>query len=213
MNRSSLMAFIALTVLISSCWHSDHQASHAEQHEIPTPLQNDNKYFSLLDKRSGDENLVEAIYADLVKKDSDLQTFENKLAHFNAGKVDSLAAFYDYERKSGNYYSSADRILMQIKDSVLRQRLRLILSESHKHYDGQEAKFRSLANRIESDQQTFSDYYYTLKIAATLPVIANYQNNNIPDFKRIKSIAKESEKLNQNADDLQFKYLKKLKDK
>ena len=52
--------------------------------------------------------------------------------HFGDGHEDSLSTFNKYNSKSTNYYSSAVKALDEIKDSVIKQRLKLLLANSQK---------------------------------------------------------------------------------
>jgi len=94
--------------------------------------------------------------------------------------------------------------------TVLKQRLRMILEESRKNYGGKTATLKSLKKKIELDQLGMPDYYLTLKIAATLPVIEQYQDDNLPDGKSIVALAGESQKLKEHTRKLADKYESKV---
>ncbi|HZX57215.1 MAG TPA: hypothetical protein VFE54_00760 [Mucilaginibacter sp.] len=196
---------IILLFVLCSCERKPIHAVQSPKHEVPKPLQDDNKEFSLITKRGGD-NLVEAIYADLVKKNADLKELEEQMAHFNEGRADSLKQFNEYDSKSDGYYTSAMETLGNIKDTVLKQRLRMLLAGSRKNYESKTARLKSLMKKIELDQVAIPDYYLTLKIAATLPVLEEYQNDNFPDGKSIIAITGESEKVRQQTQKLAEKY-------
>ena len=151
------------------------------------------------------------IYADLTDKNADLKKLEDMRSHFNDGHEDSLAAFNKYNYKSANYYSSATRALDEIKDSVIKQRLRLLLANSRKQYTDKISKYNSLIDQMHSDQESTSDYYVTLQIAATLPVIEDYQSKHLSDGKAVGAIAKESSILNKTTKKLAERYQAKLK--
>jgi len=199
------LSLVILLFTFCSCERKPVHAVQFPKHEVPKPLQDDNKEFSLITKRGGD-NLVEAIYADLVKKNADLKELEEQKAHFNAGQADSLTQFNDYDSKSNSYYLSANETLENIKDTVLKQRLRMLLADSKKNYESKIARFKSLTKKIELDQLAIPDYYLTLTLAATLPVIEEYQENSLPDGKSIVALASESEKLKQHTQKLADKY-------
>jgi hypothetical protein len=207
MKPLTLLA-VFTSLFFFSCKQERSERNPPKQHEIPKPLQDNSGDFTRVSKRMSN-NLLESIYADLVKKNVQLQELQNQMEHFNAGQTDSLQRFNSYDAKSYDYYTSANETLDGIKDSVLKQRLRVLLEHSHKNYNAQTEKVRSLINKTEANQLTMSDYYLTLKIAATLPVLEDYQASNLPDGKSVKAIANESEVLKQHTQELAAKYLAK----
>jgi hypothetical protein len=206
--------FIAISLFVFfSCKKKTQQIHSPQKQEVPKPLQDDNKDFSMLRKSGGREDLVQAIYIDLVKKHADLKKLEDQMEHFNDGCSDSLETFKNYDSKSNSYYTSAFETLNDIKDTVLKQRLRILLTGSRKNYEIKTARFTSLMKKIELNQLATKDYYLTLKLAATLPVIEDYQADNLSEGKSIMSLADESEKLNQHTQKLALKYQNKVNEK
>jgi len=204
------LSIVFATILFSfSCKHTTQQKDQPKKKETPKALQEDNGGFSLIKKSMGRDNLMDVIYANLVDSNADLKKLEDRREHFNSGYADSLKEFNEYDSKSNSYYSSANEILTQVKDSVLRQRLRVLLTTSRKEYDNKVSDIRTTIHNSESDQSVASDYHQALKIAVTLPVIERYQANNEPDKKTITAIAAESKNLKQNTRQLEEKYLAK----
>lgn len=192
-------------IFICSCKQSPVKNQVAAKPDIPKPLQDDSKDFSLISKSRG-EDLMHAIYDDLVKKSPELQKLEDQKIHFQEGRADSVKAFNNYDSKSGNYYSDAIGALSQVKDSILKQRLRLLLTNSQKKYAIKTSKFALLLKSIDDDELSRADYDMTLKVAATLSVVEDYQDKSLPDIKSVKAIAEESRKLNQQTKKLAEKY-------
>jgi hypothetical protein len=179
---------------------------------VPKPLQDDNKDFSLLSKSRGD-NLVDEIYFDLVKKNSDLKKLEDQMAQFNAGCLDGLEEFKKYDSKSDEYYYAAFANLGRIQDSVLKQRLREILISSQKRYIEKVSKFTSIIKRMDDEQLSTGNYYQTLRIAASLSVMEEYQNHNFPDSRSADAVASQSSKVNAQTKKLAEKYQAKAQEK
>jgi hypothetical protein len=139
--------------------------------------------------------MVDALYFDLVKRTPDLQDLENQLERFNAGKPDSLQAFSLYKGKVENYYASASQNLDNIKDTVLKARLKVLLAAGKNKYSQKADKFDVLIDDINSQDLVMKDYYETLKLVATLPVMEKYQDKNIPDIKAVKALDNEAKRL------------------
>ena len=72
------LTYLLLASLLTfcSCERKPVLTTQAQKHETPKPLQNDSKDISLISKRMPDENLVEAIYADMIKDNADLKGLE-----------------------------------------------------------------------------------------------------------------------------------------
>ncbi|MDB5134884.1 MAG: hypothetical protein JWP37_1487 [Mucilaginibacter sp.] len=205
--------YLAITILIFcfSCNQNPRTNNAIKKPVVPKPLQDD-KDVSFISKRR-DNDLVQAIYSDLVKKHGDLQKLEDQMAHFNEGREDSLSVFKNYDSKSGDYYRITFEALDRVKDTVIRQRLRGLLTNSQKNYKSKVSKFTFLTQKIDTDQLSIADYYLTLKIVATLPVIEDYQDKSVPDTKSVEAIANESEKLKLKTQKLADKYADKQKAK
>jgi len=210
MKPFALLFSTCLLVVFYSCNKVQPVHHNPQKVETPKPLQDDNKEISFISKRSADD-LMRDIYADLADKNADLKKLEDMRSHFNDGHEDSLAAFKKYDYKSDNYYGSATRALNEVKDSVIKQRLRLLLANSQKKYAGKISKYSSLIDQMLNDDESTKDYYVTLQIAATLPVIEDYQDKHLSDGKAVESIAKESAILNKTTKKLADKYEGKLK--
>ena len=199
-----LLAFLFFVISLS-CNRPSSTHSLTKQPETPKPLQDDSKDVSILSKRTPD-NLLETIYSDLVEKNADLKGLEDQRKHFNEGRQDSLQAFNNYDSKSNNYYRSAFETLDRIKDSVIKQRLRALLVISQKKYADKISKYTSLINKMHDEDTSTSNYYLTLQLAATLPVIEDYQDKHLSDGKSVEAIVSESGNLNTQTKKLAGKY-------
>jgi hypothetical protein len=149
----------------------------------------------------------------MVNRNADLKKLEGRMEQFNAGRADSLEAFKKYNSKSDGYYRAAFESLNGIQDTVIKQRLRALLIGSQKRYSDKVSKFTSIIKRIDDEQLSTTNHYQVLKIAATLPVIEEYQNNEFSDGKTIDAIASQSSKLNMQTKKLAERYEAKAQEK
>ncbi|WP_374949742.1 hypothetical protein [Mucilaginibacter sp.] len=140
-------------------------------------------------------SLIDLIYNDLLEKNSQLNKLEDELTMFNDAKRDSLKTFYNYNNKSDSYYSSAGNELSNIKDTVLKARLILLLANSKHKYEHNISSFSKLIRDIDSNSVVIDDYRKTLEIVTTLPVIEKYQLEHMPDIKTAADMAKSAKKL------------------
>lgn len=212
MKPTTLLSVTFLVITLLSCNRSPSINNIAKKPDVPKPLQDDSKDFSLVSKSRGDD-LVDEIYFDMVKKNPDLKKLEDQIAQFNAGRLDSLEVFKKYDSKSDEYYRAAFESLNGIQDTVIKQRLRSLLISSQKRYGDKVSKFNSIIKRMDDEQLSTAKYYQVLKVAATLPVMEEYQNNGFPDGKSVDAIASQSSKLNVQTKKLAEKYEAKAQEK
>jgi len=192
------MKIPALSLLIMMfCSACDNRPDNTQpkQGEVPAPLADKSSEFNIMSKGIRGNSLVDLIYSDLLEKDPGLQKLEEELSGFEKAKIDSLKAFDVYNDKSQNYYSSAERALLNISDTVLRVRLKALLANSESRYKLKIAKFTMLEKDIASKDSIIKDYRQTLKIVATLPIMEGYQGKSIPDIKSAAEMAKQAAKL------------------
>ncbi|HVV54018.1 MAG TPA: hypothetical protein VHC47_01765 [Mucilaginibacter sp.] len=208
-----LLAIFLLSSICTSCGREPARNNTKQKEETPKPLQDDSKDFSLLSKRSADGNLVDAIYDDLLKKNTDLKELQDEMDHFNAAQTDSLNDFLNYDSKSKNYYSSAMSILDRVSDTVLKRRLHELILASEKNYDNKTAVYQSLIAKVQSDKVIADDYYLTLELASTLPVIEQYQQDNISAGKSVISLSNDAEKIKNHTKKLEKAYESKVVEK
>jgi len=205
MKTNALLFCLLVIVFCSACNRKSPSNNNSAKTEIPEPLQDDDGSIGLK-KMSRDASLMQGIYADQVTKRPDLQKLENQLEHFNEGMPDSLAAFNKYAQTCNRYYDSANGALREMKDTVLRDRLRSILAESKHKYEQKTNRFSVLMKDIDSNQTAFTNYYTALKIAVSLPLIENYQDKNQPGTQPVEALSKEAKNLKLQAVKLTGKY-------
>lgn len=201
------LSLIALFFALASCNHISSKDVD-QQKSIPKPLQDNNIDDSSIKSSRGD-NLLRDIYNGEVAKQPELQNFENLIDHFYAGEADSLINFQAYDKKSIFYYRSANDALNNMKDTVLRDRLRELINESKHKYLDTIKRFSVLMAHIDSNKIRIEDYHTVLKIAITLPVMENYQFRNLPDIRSMANLANEAQRLKAKTIQLTNKHLPK----
>lgn len=208
MTTKTLLPALLFCIFCLGCGHESEKAG-ADKPDIPEPLQ-DKSSAELLVKsdvrRFADGSLVDELYSDLAEKRPELQTLESQLKWLNAASVDSVTAFDRYYEKSASYYSSANYVLESIKDSVLKQRLSLLLEASKNNLQKKTSRFSVLIASAEHESHVIEDYHQALKLVATLPVIEIYQDKNMPSIKPVKKLSDEATRLNNKTQQLVKKY-------
>lgn len=190
-----LLSFSIL--LLISC--SQNKPAPQQQNNVPKALEEKRADFSVVTKRY-ENNIVQSLYDELLKEDKDLQKFEDGIEKINTDKADSLEYFHSFLNKNTGYYSSADSYLSNIKDSVLKNRIKQILTESNTRFVSGVAQHKNLIQQIETNENQLSDLHFAVKIIKTLPVMEKYQRENRPSLNPIQTINKEFGKLIAQAD-------------
>jgi hypothetical protein len=196
MRNYKLISFVFLALL--SC--SESQKPKNQIHEMPEVL-NDKSVLDISSKRGAYSNLVESLYNDLSSKTPELQKLETQIDLLNDSKSDSLDSFENYNSKNEHYYESANRKLDDIKDSVLRKQIKLLITNSIKKYDSKTKDFSQLINSINKKEISLNDLHTIIKITRTIPIIERYQNQQ-PSLKPLISISNSLDKSIKLADSL-----------
>ncbi|MBD1367161.1 hypothetical protein IDJ77_25340 [Mucilaginibacter sp. ZT4R22] len=208
MTTKTLLPVLLLCVCFLGCGREVEKAD-AGKAEVPEPLK-DKSSAALLVKsdvrRFSDGSLVDELYNDLAEKQPELQTLESQLKEFYAARTDSVEAFDNYYAKSDSYYSSANSLLLSIKDSVLKQRLGLLLEASKNKLQKKTSRFSMLIANADKESRIMEDYHQALKLVATLPVIETYQDKNMPGIKPVQKLSDEAKRLNNKTQALVKKY-------
>jgi hypothetical protein len=180
------LLFISMVlIIILSCNNNRSQP----QQETPKALDEKEKSYSLVTKRGYDEDILESLYSELVDKTPELKKLEKDIDIIYSSTGDSLEAFTSFDSKNDRYYNSAGSHAQGIKDSLLREKMKTLIQASLSNYSSLTAPHNNLLKSIESKQATLADVHAALKIVRTLPVIAKYQKNNLPDTKPLEGLS------------------------
>ena len=146
--------------------------------------------------------MVDELYNDLSEKDTQLKQLEEALEQLNEQKADSTKPFRNYDEKSQGYYLAAEQHVKNITDSVLQQRVRVQIEKSLATYKQEIAVQRNILNEVGVKTTNLNDLHEVLKIVKTLPVIADYQQKNLPSIEPLSFINKRYTMLLQQMDTL-----------
>jgi hypothetical protein len=198
--RKFLFISMVLTIILS-CNNNRPQP----QQQTPKALDEKDKSYSLVTKRGYDEDILESLYSELVDKTPELKKLEEDIDVIYSSKGDSLEAFTSFDSKNNRYYNSAGSHAQGIKDSLLREKMKNLIQASLRNYNSLTAPHNNLLKSIESKQATLADVHTALKIVRTLPVIAKYQKNNVPDTKPLEGLSQNLSKTISEAEKLSNK--------
>ncbi len=147
---------------------------------LPKALENKKSTIEIVSKR-GYDDLIESLYSEVSGKDEDLKKLEREIRELEEGRPDSVAAYNHFNGRNRAYYNSAGNHISSISDSLLAGRLKAIIHAHIRHYDSSMHRHRLLADTIEMKNLKISDLHKVVKLFKTLPLIEEYQQNNVPD--------------------------------
>ncbi|MFM7024142.1 MAG: hypothetical protein ACKOXB_14310 [Flavobacteriales bacterium] len=178
-----LFSFFAGLLLLFSCNVDTNEITPV----VPTALQ-DNK----LEIKSYSRNdLIDELYHELTEKNPELQKLEEVLDGLHEKSQNVTGKFEAFNDKSQSYYLSASAHLSNIKDSLTRKKMQVLVNKSNLIYTMKKAGIDNLIKQINSNNLSLADHHTVLKILLTLPLIEKYQEENIPGAKDFKAFAKE----------------------
>jgi len=176
---------------------SEHESIN---HEEPKALEEKSSYEEISKVRN--DNLVESLYNELVEKIPELKQLESKIEVLEKSKNDSIILFTKYNQNNQSYYHSVNSNLVQIKDSLLRNKIKLLITNSLKKYNSQILKQEELLKLMDLKSVTLNDLHTILKITKSLSVIEKYQTENMPSAKSLERYLKELDGTIQTTDSL-----------
>ncbi|SFO46603.1 hypothetical protein SAMN05428949_5266 [Chitinophaga sp. YR627] len=182
----------ALFVLVLAACNSK-RVQMKPQPETPKALEDKSSY-EFISKGRGYSDMVDDLYKELVSKDTRLQELDVRMDELNSSESDSTESFDKFDRKVRSYFSAVDMNIAAIKDSLLRERMKLLIVSNQTKYKAQIAGHKELLNTIERNKAVMADLYVVLKIVRTLPLIEKYQKDNLPSTKSIEGFIKQQDR-------------------
>ena len=197
MKTKIILSFFIVFTLVS-CNHSPRKSGHNT--DMPKALENEGE-LKVYSSRSWDD-LVESLYKELADQTPELKELEGKLEMLAKSKIDSLEVFATYNEKNQSYYSAANVHLEQIKDSVLRTKMKSLIEASLTKYNVRIEEHTELMNLIDANTINLNDLHTVLKITKTLPMIEKYQAGKLPTKNSLKGFTKQLDEAMQMVDTL-----------
>lgn len=195
--KDQIIVLAFLCLLLASCDNSKGQDK--QQQETPKALQDKSTSTEFVSKRRYDD-LVESLYNELAEKTPELMKLENEIDDLNTSKADSIELFDKYDSKNQAYFNSASSHAEQIKDSLLRNKIKILIAASLTKYYSSVSWHTEILKSISAKDLVLNDLHTIIKIISTLPVIEKYQKDNLPNTKPLEGYLKQLDKTIKYAD-------------
>ena len=167
----------------------------------PKILENKKSTIERISKR-GEEDMVDGLYNEAVGANDTLKKFESGIQDLQESKNDSLNVFGVFDEQNKKFYQSASGHAAGIGDSILKLKVKMLISASLTRYDSVTNKHDSLLKRITAQDASLKDLRNVLKIVYTLPLIGKYQEDNLPSSAPIEGFSGRQNELIKIADTL-----------
>jgi hypothetical protein len=201
--RTQLFISVFIFLTFSSC--DNLPKEDKEKQETPKALKDEGSSSEISSIRVN-EDMVESLYSELADKTPELKDLEQNIESVSKSKKDSIESYKKYAEKNKEYFSSTKRNIEKISDSVLRDKIKMIISNSLARYNSKILKHEDLLKSIDLKTITVEDLHTYLKIVLTLPVMDNYQTDNIPKTKSLEGLSKHLDQTINQIDTLLKKY-------
>lgn len=187
-NMKRVLIPLFFAIVLFSCGKGN-QNPEEEQKETPEAIENNYSsggYSSM--KRGWSMNIIERLYKEAVEKNKIVNTINQSVELANNFYLDSLVDYNKYVSINKEYWDVANDYITAISDTVMRMELKTIFDKAESEYCSSNEKLLFLNDKIKLEKKHFENQVRFLKLAVTLPMIQNYQVNEIPDSSAMNSI-------------------------
>lgn len=190
MKPNFLTSLFVLFLLMACENYRPKEVSAETQNETPKVLDDSKVDVSSFSKRYTDisSDIIPDLYKEAVEKDVNLKKLNDKLNGINEMKADSLKRYSGYFQNNEKYWFSANSYISEISDSVLRNDLKEIFKKMESSYQSSISRHNTLMEKLEAKERILKNYEILMKLSITLPMIARYQKNELPNIKTLNNM-------------------------
>ncbi|MBC7486628.1 MAG: hypothetical protein H7282_07735 [Cytophagaceae bacterium] len=143
------------------------------------------------------ENVLDLLYLELKEQRPELIALDKQIKEVDQAKEKALGDYKKYNSKNEQYYLTANQYLNNIKDSLLRNSVELLLNKSQYAYDQENAAMALAAAQLENRSVSLHDHQEALKIILTMNLMEKYQKKQLSDDTEYQKIV---DRYNQSID-------------
>lgn len=165
-----LLTTSALILSLISC-----KQNNSENKIVETAAENTESSFPI--KRiSNSQDILDGIYSELMKKDSELQKLDKKVSEMQKDSKRMKELYSDIINNSDDYYKIAESGAKAINDSILRKEIVALVKNSSENFSSKKNHFKKLTREVNLNYYKIYSFYTAYKIRKTLSEIEKYQN-------------------------------------
>ncbi len=196
--KTALLIIIPLFAVAMSC----RSKPNAPAKPVPTILEGKKiDVSSIIHKKRG-ADLVEALYEELTAKSAELQELEEQIKSLQERQINAADSFKRFDERNRSYYDAAEKKLDAFQDSLLKKKIKTLIGESRHDYAKLTHHFTSLDSLVRRKNSTIADLHLILKITKTLPLIEQYQEEQLPTSGQMEEFNRHLDSLMHRLDSL-----------
>jgi hypothetical protein len=201
--KSSLILFACMLLAFASCTESRPQEKPGPG--VPKVLQNDESISMDIVKKGSKRraaNILEGVYAELEERTPELIQLENEIVDLNRSRHDSTNRYRQFWEKNDDYFKEANNYAGEIRDSLLRTRLKDLIAASMARYHSTISRHEDIMKTLDHKKNTLDDLFTALRVIRTLPIMEQYQRESLPDIKSLSGYQQRLDQAIKHADTL-----------
>jgi hypothetical protein len=194
--NSKIIIFLIASIAITSCSTNDNTNNQITENQTPEVLQENRIEKRVSSSFYGSRyDIVNELFNEAVKKDSDLSTLMENYNNLNDEKKDSTAEFLIFKSKNNSYWQSSEHLASSVSDSLIKIQLLDFLKTLKTSYLEDISDHDTLLIQIAKNSTKIEDQLIALKLITTYSMIMNYQNNELPDISSIENFISTQESI------------------
>jgi hypothetical protein len=140
-------------------------------------------------------DIIQKLYQEALDKNQELNALNNRIIEIDNLKNDSLELYYKYINQNRNYYNTVDNYINMLNDSALKDDVNAIFEKLENEYSQSISMHERSVELTNTRTKMLNDRLILMKLFVTVPMMSNYQKNELPDIKTIKFIAEKYDTL------------------
>ena len=142
-------------------------------------------------RSGGGKDLVEELYDQAVKQNDNLKSIEEGIEKFYKNKNEAIEKYNSFTSYNNRYYADAKTKAITIADAVAKQKANDIISKSEAAYRTKTADWQNTISTLNANERELNDLHALLQVFITEPIIAKFQNSELPNSAKAKEMNSE----------------------
>lgn len=196
MKYFNTITVLVIISLVFSCTKNTKEENNT-QNETPEVFQDKEIISDITSWKRGYYSIVEELYSEIKEQNEELQALEKNIEQIAEDNYRDTKEIYKYISNNQNYYTEAKKYIISIQDSILKEKINVILVKSEDDFNTYTENLNLLKENLKRKEQELTDLYSAMKIIVTLRSMETYQNNDYPDTTAIIKLVERYENLNE----------------
>ncbi len=200
MKKITLSIFIVFLIISCSNRRKEQPQIQPPINQTPEIFQ-ETKIIDEIGKYSSryKSNVISNLYSEALEKNNSLRELDSRIKEMNSIKNDSLDSYNQYHRINQQYWSSANNLLSQLNDSILRESTKELFNRLESDYKKRISNHEANKQLINKYEVSLKDQHLLMQLIVTAPMMVNFQRNEKPSIDGLKNLIKEYEMLLQES--------------